>query len=436
MSTPQGHITLLELQSLIKRELERALPLTYWVAAEVSELKVNYSGHCYMQLVEKGGKKELAQAQASAVAWRSSWGAISSYFRTATGSDIAPGMKLLLRVAVGYHELYGLSLVISDIDPAYTLGDVEAQRQRTIQQLQDEGVFGMNRELPMPAFVQRVAVVSSRNAAGYQDFMHEIEASAYRFEVTLFDAFMQGEAAVDSIIAALDAVADDPERFDAVVVIRGGGSQSDLACFNNYRLCAHLAQFPLPVITGIGHDKDRSVADMVAAVELKTPTAVAAYLVELMAVEEEYLAAMHDRIVQYASGRVEAEKQVVVRFSVDLLRVTAWMTRSMERRLDGLGAEVVHRQQAVLVRRRGRLEGLQTLLRERSGRAAEVQAGRLKLLASRLDGHDPQRIIALGFALVRAGGRTLKNSRDVEPGQRLEITLASGMIVANVEKTE
>jgi exodeoxyribonuclease VII large subunit len=383
------HIALSQLQALIRGAIERAMPLTYWVTAEVGELKVNYSGHCYMQLTEKALKGEGARAQASAVAWRSSWGAIEAHFRAATGSGIAPGMKLLLRVSVSYHELYGLSLVIGDIDPAYTLGDIQAERERTIARLQAEGVFGMNRELPLPVPIRRLAIVSSRTAAGYQDFCRQIGGSPYRFEMTLFEAAMQGEAAEGSIVAALDAVAGCMEEFDAAVMIRGGGSQNDLKCFDSYRLCAHVAQFPLPVITGIGHDKDRSVADMVAAVELKTPTAAAVYLIDIMAGEDAFLASAAGRLAQLVGVAVE--------------------------------------------RRAARLDSLHTLLRERSSRVLESRASRLQLLHSRVLAFDPGRITALGFAIVRAGGQIVRDASQVEQGELLDITLAQGGVRAKVE---
>ena len=221
-------------------------------------------------------------AQSRAVIWRTAYSRIAGYFEAETGQRLAAGIKILAKVAVNYHELYGFSLQITDIDPAYTLGDMQRQRQQTIDCLRKEGVWDMNREVGMPAVVQRIAIVSSANAAGYQDFCKEIGKSPYRFRLTLFDAFMQGAAAEESIVAALCAVADRMEEFDAVVIIRGGGSASDLNCFNAYRLCTHVAQFPLPVLTGIGHDKDTSVADMVAHTALKTPTAVAGWLVERM----------------------------------------------------------------------------------------------------------------------------------------------------------
>ena len=283
MIPPERHITLGELQRLVRQVLEERFALPLWVSAEIADLKVNYSGHCYLELVEKGGANGVPTAQARAVIWRSHYPRIAGYFEAETGQRLGAGMQILAKVLVSYHELYGFSLQITDLDPAYTLGEMERQRQQTIAQLQSDGVWEMNRQVPLPAIVQRIAVVSSAQAAGYQDFCKELAKSPYHFRLTLFDAFMQGAAAEESIIGALCAVAARAEEFDAVVLIRGGGSRSDLNCFNAYRLCAHIAQFPLPVLTGIGHDKDVSVADMVAHLALKTPTAVAAWLVERMA---------------------------------------------------------------------------------------------------------------------------------------------------------
>ena len=304
------HISLSELQALIKRGIDNAHPLPYWVTAEISELKVNYSGHCYIELVEKGGANHVPKAKASAVIWRSGYPMIASYFQGATGQVLAAGLKVLVKVVVSYHELYGLSLQITDIDPTYTLGDMERQRQETIRRLRQDGVFDMNRELPLPAAIQRIAVISSRNAAGYQDFMKEISSSPYGFEITLFDAFMQGAEAEESIVRALGEAADRADGFDALVLIRGGGSQSDLGCFNSYRLCCYLAQFPLPVIAGIGHDKDQSVADLVAAVSLKTPTAVAVYLKNGMAEFEAGLDDMRKELKEAAQIDGAGEWQI------------------------------------------------------------------------------------------------------------------------------
>ena len=284
----ESYISLSELQRRIKGAVEMSLPVPLWVAAEIAEIKVNHSGHCYLELVEKaepaaacrGDAGAVPKAQARAVIWRSQYAMLSSYFEAETGCRLEAGMRVLAKVLVSYHGLYGLTLQVTDLDASYTLGEVERQRQLTIRRLQADGVWDMNREMPLPLLVQRIAVVSSSAAAGYRDFRNELRGGGYAFTVTLFDAVVQGAAAEESLVAALCAVAERADEFDAVVLIRGGGSASDLSCFNSYRLCSHVAQFPLPVITGIGHDKDTSVADMVAHTALKTPTAVATWLTE------------------------------------------------------------------------------------------------------------------------------------------------------------
>ena len=299
----QAPITLSELQRLVKQTLHERFALPLWVGAEISEIKVNYSGHCYLELVEKGGGG-TPTAQARAVIWRSNYPRIAGYFEAETGQKLVAGIRILAKAVVTYHELYGFSLQILDIDPSYTLGDLERQRQQTIARLQQDGVWELNRETAMPAVVQRIAVISSANAAGYRDFCKELERSPYAFRTQLFDAFMQGDSAEASIIAALCAVADRQEAFDAAVLIRGGGSRNDLRCFDAYRLCSYVAQFPLPVVTGIGHDKDTSVADLVAHTALKTPTAAAGWLVERAAAFESRLDSASLQLHDAATGLI------------------------------------------------------------------------------------------------------------------------------------
>ena len=333
-----SHITLSQLQRLVKETLHERFALPVWVSAEISEIKVNYSGHCYLELVEKGGDNGVPLAQSRAVIWRTAYPRIAGYFEAETGQRLAAGIKILAKVAVNYHELYGFSLQITDIDPTYTLGDMERQRQMTIAQLQKEGVWDMNREAPMPVVVQRVAVVSSANAAGYQDFRKELAKSPYRFEVTLFDAFMQGAAAEESIVTALCAVAERMDEFDAVVLIRGGGSASDLNCFNAYRLCAHVAQFPLPILTGIGHDKDTSVADMVAHTALKTPTAVAGWLVERMTQTEGWLDYAALQLHDATKAAMHASEVRLERLTGDLRQMSGDLLTRQRLRAEHLSA--------------------------------------------------------------------------------------------------
>ena len=405
-----SHITLSQLQRLVKETLHERFALPVWVSAEISEIKVNYSGHCYLELVEKGGDNGVPLAQSRAVIWRTAYPRIAGYFEAETGQRLAAGIKILAKVSVNYHELYGFSLQITDIDPTYTLGDMERQRQMTIAQLQKEGVWDMNREAPMPVVVQRVAVVSSANAAGYQDFRKELAKSPYRFEVTLFDAFMQGAAAEESIVTALCAVAERMDEFDAVVLIRGGGSASDLNCFNAYRLCAHVAQFPLPILTGIGHDKDTSVADMVAHTALKTPTAVAGWLVERMAETDGWLDCA----------------------ALQLNDMTKAAMHASEVRLERLSGEVRRLSGELLTRQTLRLEHFTGLLPDAARDFLARQGVRLGNAAELIAGRSPERILRLGFAVLRAGGRAVTSAGSVAEGEQVEIEVSDGKIDATV----
>ena len=409
------HITLKELQQHIKSAVEEALPLPVWVVAEVAELKVNYSGHCYLELVEKSepkrGGSSTPTAQARAVIWRSQWAMIAPYFRQQTGSELEVGMKILAKVLVSYHELYGLSLQISDIDPNYTLGEVERQKQLTIAQLKADGVWDMNREQQLPYLVQRIAVVSSAAAAGYRDFMNELREGGYAFRCDLYDAVVQGAAAEESICAALEEVALKQELYDAVVLIRGGGSASDLSCFNSYRLCSYVAQFPLPVLTGIGHDKDTSVADMVAHTPLKTPTAVAAWLVDRMERIEGWLEEMSVQLVALAAARTKSEELRLERLASELKVQAATYCQRAEAHL-----ELMREQVQTLVQRR--------LEREQS---------RLELMERSVEALSPKRIMQLGFAVVRAGGQALTSVKAAQAGEEVEIELKDGVIKARVE---
>ena len=428
------HITLLQLQTLIKGKLEEAIPLPFWVVAEISELKVNYSGHCYLELVEKGGTNQVPKARASAVVWRNTWGALQPYFVSATGSELAEGMQVLMRVSVSYHELYGLSLVVSDIDPLYTLGDMERQRQETILRLQQEGVFDMNRALELPPVVQRIAVVSSANAAGYQDFMNELAAGGYLFEVTLFDAVMQGHAAEESIINALERVGEDMERYDVVVVIRGGGSQSDLATFDSYRLAGHIAQFPLPVITGIGHDKDQSVADLVACVPLKTPTAAAAWLVAGLAEFEAWLDELHGDVVQTAVDYLDEQKRRMQAAAMTLAQASGELTRTMEVRLERLSGELLRRRESMTMKLRNRLDMLHASLKDRSAAVLAHECSRLELVSQMAANRRPDAILSLGFAIVRRNGEAVKDAATLAAGDRLDVTFAHSSAEVTVVK--
>ena len=428
------HTTLYKLQLIIKERLEESLPLPCWVTAEISELKVNYSGHCYLELVEKGGDNHIPRARASAVIWKSTWGALSSYFRSETGTDIAEGMNVMLKVTVNYHELYGLSLIVSDIDPLYTLGDMERQRQQTISRLQADGIFDMNRSLEFPVAAQRIAVISSRNAAGYRDFMKELEASPYRFDLTLFDSFMQGQGTENSVIEALESVADRTDEFDAVVMIRGGGAVSDLAAFDSYRLCSHIAQFPLPIITGIGHDKDESVADLVAAVSVKTPTAAAAYLVSALAEFDTWLDSLSNALTEEAVSLLDVENRRLKEIGYHLSQEMKTFTHSLEIKIEKLSSELTHRYENSVSDVDNKLNMMEIRLADHIEKLISRERSRLDLAEKIVEGRRPEKILSLGFAIVRKDGHAVTDSKELNNGSEVEITLSRGNASARITK--
>lgn len=384
------HITLSQLQGRISIALADALPLPVWVSAEVADIKINASGHCYIELIEKNEKTGATEAQARATIWRSQVMSTIGRFEQESGQRLTKGMKILFKATVQHHAVYGMSLQIQQIDALHTIGDMERRRQQTIEQLQKEGVWEQNRSLPMPLVVQRVAVISSATAAGYQDFMKELGRSAYRIETELFEATMQGERCDESIVAALYAVAERNEEFDAVAIIRGGGSTSDLECYNSYLLAFAVTQFPLPVLTGIGHDKDTSVTDMVAHTPLKTPTAVAAWI--------DGRAADFDGALEYCA--------------ISLRDICRQATHSAALRLEQFSADVRHLAERTLQSEKQRLEGIATVVANFA----------------------PERIFRLGYAIARKDGRAMQSVEDVSIGDTISISLANGEIESKITK--
>ena len=431
--------------------------MPYWVVAEISELKVNYSGHCYLELVEKGGDNQVPKAKANAVIWRSQYSMIGSYFKTATGGELCAGIKVLVKVSVSYHELYGLSFQITDIEPSYTLGDIEAQRRETIDRLKKEGIYDMNRETELPDVLQRLAVISSQHAAGYQDFMNELGANApgYDYHITLFQTAMQGNETEPSVIHALDAIAERLDDFDAVIVIRGGGSQSDLAAFNSYRLTSHLAQFPLPVLTGIGHDKDQSVADLVAHTALKTPTAVATFLTAHNELFEGRLNEMLESLLDLAQDQLRDEQLRLTALGHQLKIGTSDRIRREEKKLADLLPSIHYRAKLTIEGQKGYcrllatnlahapkgklseyahgLQSIQLRLSEQVRYFLSNQKQQLALLEIRLEGKNLERILQMGYALVRgAQGHIVKSLADVNVDDTLSVQLRDGTVEAQV----
>lgn len=411
VTSPQESLTLYDLQRMVRGALESRFSDPIWISAEISELKLNNSGHCYLNLVEKGVGGGTPRAEARAMIWRSVYNNIATTFYEATGSPLCSGLKVLVRVVVNFHEAYGYSLQIIDIDPSYTLGDVERRRRETIEMLMADGIWDMNRELPLARPTLRIAIVSSATAAGYRDFMRELQRNNYRFQTTLFESTMQGDGGEDSVIAALDAIASREEEFDVVAIIRGGGSTSDLALFDSYRIASHIAQFPLPVITGIGHDKDVSVADMVAHTHCKTPTAVATYFAELADAELDILEEYVSNITNQVECMLQAEAMRIYTISTDIERIaTSYIN-------DGLN----------------RLSIMHNALHSRLELIFASESNRLKEFERTLQTYSIDNILQLGFAIVRSGNKTITAIADSKIGDCIDVELNDGVLSAEIK---
>jgi exodeoxyribonuclease VII large subunit len=337
-------LSLTELQLIIKDSLYVALPDMYWITAEVSEIRENYAGHCYLELIEKHPDEKNVRARVKAIIWSNRYRFLKSLFENITGEPIRAGMKVLVRIKVEYHELYGLSLIISDIDPSFTIGEMAMKRQMVIRRLEEEGVFLMNKELEFPFVPQRIAVISSKSAAGYSDFIRHLNENSYGyvFYTALFETIMQGTETEQSVISALDRIAANSEIFDVVAILRGGGSQSDLSWFDSYNIAYHVTQFPIPVITGIGHEKDMSVTDMVASQSVKTPTAVADHLIRCVADAENQLNEMSSGIAENTRLIIEKYRDINESFKIKLIPVVRLMISNQKEKLSNRIIEIIN----------------------------------------------------------------------------------------------
>jgi exodeoxyribonuclease VII large subunit len=396
---------------MVRATVESRFRDPLWISAEISELKVNRSGHCYLNLVEKGATDGAPRAEARAVIWKSAYLPMASMFEAATGATLRAGLRVLVRVIVTYHEIYGFSLQIIDIDPRYTLGEIERRRRGTIARLQQDGVWDMNRELELPRPTLRIAIVSSDTAAGYQDFMNELGRSTYRFQTTLFRSLMQGDAAEESIVAALTEIAQREEDFDVVAIIRGGGSTSDLALFDSYLIASYVAQFPLPIFSGIGHDKDVSVVDMVAHTSLKTPTAVATKLVEM----------------------ADYEMTLVENFATEIAHNVEDMLHGEELRLYTHGVNISREATRHISNHEKRIELLKDGLLSRVEYMISTEEQRLNAAERTLQSYSLDNILRLGFAVARNQEGALKSIANTRIGESIDIELLDGVVGAEIK---
>ena len=395
--------SLYELNSLVRETIESEMAREYWVEAELSEVRES-RGHCYMELVQKDVFSTTPVARAAAKCWRTQWTMIQPHFERVTGQRLHAGMKVRLQVYPQFHEAYGFSWIVTDIDPNFTLGDLARRRQEIVRQLHEEGVFDLQRELTLPLFCLRIAVVSSETAAGYGDFQHQLYDSPYAFHSRLFPAIMQGEQVEQSIIAALNAIYQQTDDFDCVVIIRGGGATADLSGFDTLALAENVAQFPLPVITGIGHDRDESVLDMVSHLRVKTPTAAAAFLIER-------LDEVAERINQAEQG---------------LARSVAERLKSEQMRLGQLATVIPATALRLLSDSRHRIELIETRLPLTLERLFTLQRHRLEQLELTAKSLDPQLLLQRGYSITLHNGRTVHDPKQLKPGDTVETRVEKG----------
>lgn len=409
------HYTLYELNSLVRQAIDKSLTQEYWVMAELSEVREN-RGHCYMELIEKAENTNTPTARASAKCWASTWQMVRPHFERVTGERVRPGMKLLLKVYPQFHEAYGFSWIVTDIDPTFTLGDMARRRAEIIRQLKEMGVWELNKELPLPLFTQRIAVISSDTAAGYGDFCRQLADNEYgfKFTVRLFAATMQGENVERSVIAALDRINAEIDSFDCVVIIRGGGATSDMSGFDSLPLAENVANFPLPVITGIGHDRDECILDMISHTRVKTPTAAAALLISRLKEVSDHIDSCRDAMAGIVWGIINTEQQriqtlaarVPMIFSVVKTKHTATLDMYMQRLLSAMQ---------------------QRFVRERH---------RVEMLAQRAGAMNPEKILRQGYSITTLNGKAVRNISELKAGDVIETRLMKGKAISTVETTK
>jgi exodeoxyribonuclease VII large subunit len=429
-------ITLSTLNEKIQEATENAFPQSVWVIAEILEMQVNRSGHCYMELIEKSKSDNAIIAKNRATIWSSRFNMVRSYFETTTRAKLEPGIKVLLKANINFHSIYSLSLNITDIDPTFTIGDLAVKKQDVINKLHSAGIIEMNKELALAEVPQRIAVVSSETAAGYGDFLDSLinNNSGFSFNVTLFPAIVQGETAEKSIISALEKIFQHDSSFDVVVLIRGGGSQSDLDCFNGYDMAMNIAQFPLPVLTGIGHERDETIADIVAYQSLKTPTAVAEYLLDKTMEFSDRIKRLQERFEQTLAWIIQQNRMALQQKSSDLhylvkqyLVEETHILNTYQITLKQDVEQKTRRELSFLEKSTDKMNYLCAGLFDKNQRNLETFSKTLLLLS-------PEKVLARGYSISYVDGKSLKSVKNIKPGTIIETKIMDGSLESRVEK--
>ncbi|WP_066631635.1 exodeoxyribonuclease VII large subunit [Labilibacter marinus] len=449
-------LSLLQLNQKVKETIHAEFADTYWVVAEISEIREVRNGHCYIELIEKNESTEQIVAKSRANIWAYTYRVIKPYFLSATGQSLESGMKVMLRVSIDFQEVYGFSLNVRDIDPTYTLGDMAQKKQAILNKLSEEGVIDMNKELQVSLVPQKIAVISSPTAAGYEDFCNQLNnnAARYKFYTKLFSAIMQGDKTEESVIAALDRIYEYEEVFDVVVIIRGGGSTSDLMCFDNYWIAYNIAQFPLPVFSGIGHERDETVVDYVAHTRLKTPTAVAEHLIELVAEFDNRLSFCKDAVIantrdiiaesraafDMASGRFKplvnnallVQKNKMDKLIRSLGNSSDRFLESRKNRLRLATQNLKNFSERSIRYQQNDLERIPARLATRVNHLLSHQQSQLNLLEKTNDLLNPENILKKGYSITYLNGKAVKDTKAIKSGDVITTRLSDGEVNSTV----
>lgn len=409
-------LSLLELNSLVRRGIEQCLPDTYWVQAELSDVRENASGHCYFELIEKHPTRATFLAKARGMIWANSYLLLKSFFEESTGLSFSSGIKVLVEVSVQFHELYGYSLVVQNIDPSYTLGDLAKKRKEILKQLEEEGVLNLNKELDFPKYPQRIAVISSKTAAGLGDFLDQLKNNSHRlkFKVDLFPAVMQGEGLEESVLAAMDAILKEEDQYDLVVLIRGGGAASDLTGFDTYLLAASCAQYPIPIVAGIGHERDETVLDSIVHTSVKTPTAAAEFLIRKLWADVEEIWEKYALVTKQVENKLKTETQRLSQF------VNALSYRPKE----------------VLVEHSHQLSSLLHEANTRVNMKLLNYKHQLQLLSQRLEDVSPLKLLEKGYSLTFHHGKRIKGVTKLKEGDLIHTYLSGGVVCSTIDEIQ
>ena len=399
-------VSLFELNNAVKTLLKGNFCESFWVRAEISEVKENFNRHCFLELVEKENNSGEVIARQKAVIWANKYSIIKNYFAEQTGENMKQGMKILVFCTLEMHENYGLSLSITDIEPSFTIGEIALQKTKIINQLTQEGILNMNKSLPFPALPQRVAVISSKTAAGFEDFLHQLEQNAYgyKFYVKLFEALMQGQQTEYSVIEQLDRIYENAQLFDTVVIIRGGGATADLSAFDSYDIAAHCAQFPLPIICGIGHQKDLSVLDAVAHTSVKTPTAAAELLISKIHQQNNFVNIFTQKVIALSRQILDNQRKFLQESSYQIPLKTFELLKNQHQKIDKFCLNLKNGTKKMLFAEKSKIEFTQKTV---------------ELLS-------PQTILKRGYTLTQKNGKTIISTNEISKGDKLQIIFADG----------